>query len=187
MATGLWHILSGMTMTSTVTFTETETFTVTHARRMASKVGTDLSRLRRLYGSPDEARIALFEAEVAALLKAGVLRCISYGFRKDGNWLFALKYHVTADGALISDNDPGKIPLGLNLTGVPFFSFLEYNTTFFRLSPEDQAALEESLPLQRGSGTEPGTSGGYWSQDLTYSAGGRALRRSVFSGGVNGA
>lgn len=183
MATGLWHILSGLMMTSTVTWTETETFTITHAKRMASKVGTDLTRLRRLYGSPTEARIALFEAEVTVLLKAGVLKCISYGFRKDGNWLFALKYHVTADGTLVSDNDPGKVPLGLGLTGTPFFSFLEYNSSFSLLSFEDQAALEESLPLQRNSGTEPGTSGGYWSQDLTYSAGGRALQRSVFKGG----
>lgn len=171
-----------MTMTSTVTLTETETFTVTHAKRMASKVGADLTRLRRLYGAPDEASIALFEAEIAALLMAGVLKCISYGFRKDGNWLFALKYHVTADGTLVSDNDPGKIPLGLSLARIPFFSFLEYNSTFYRLSREDRAALKRSFPLQRSSATEPGTSGGYWSQDLTYSAGGRGLQRSVFKG-----
>ncbi len=180
MATGLWHILSGMTMTSTVTLTETETFTVTHAKRMASKVGADLTRLRRLYGAPDAARIPLFEAEVAALLKSGVLRCVSYGFRKDGDWLFALKYHATADGTLVADNDPGKIPLRLNLTGIPFVSFLEYNLSFYRLSREDQAALERSLPLQRNVGTEPGTRCGYWSQDLMYSAGGRTLQRSVF-------
>lgn len=182
MATGLWYFLSGMTMTSTVTLTETETFTVTHAKRMASKVGADLTRLRRLYGAPDEAHILLFEAEVAVLLKAGVLKCISYGFRKDGDWLFALKYYATAGGTLVADNDPGKIPLRLKLTRIPFFSFLEYNLSYYLLSREDQAALKQSLPLQRSSGTEPGTSGGYWSQDLMYSAGGRTLQRSVFMG-----
>ena len=169
-------------MNSPGTTTKTETFTIAHAKRMASKVGTELTRLRRLYsefGAPDEPRIALFESEIAELLKAGFLKCVSYGFRKNGEWLFALKYHAAPDGSLASDDVPGKVRPSMDFTVAPFLSFLEYDLSFYLLSGEARASFEAGLPLQRSAGTEPGIAAGYWSEDLTYSAGERALKRST--------
>src|SRR3546814_19711143 len=60
-------------MTDSFTFAGTESFTVTHARHMAAKVATDLKRMQRLYGSPGDATIATYEAEVTEFLKAGFL------------------------------------------------------------------------------------------------------------------
>ena len=60
-------------MSYSYTFSEVESFTVTHARHMAAKVATDLKRMQRLYGSPSDASIANYEAEVIELLKAGYL------------------------------------------------------------------------------------------------------------------
>ena len=52
------------------------TFTVTHARHMAAKVATDLKRMQRLYGSPSDASIASYEAELIELMKAGYLGAV---------------------------------------------------------------------------------------------------------------
>ena len=74
-------------MSDSYTISETETFTVTHARHMAAKVATDLKRMQRLYGSPSDASIAQYEAEVIEFLKDGYLGTVSYGFRRNGKWI----------------------------------------------------------------------------------------------------
>ena len=169
-------------MTSSFTDTTTETFTATHAKRMASKVGTDLGRLRRLYPAyaPSEAYIEKLESEVIALLQSGYLGEVTYGFRKNDEWVLALKYHASANGDLVGDDDPGKIKRGKDLSGASFCSVLTYSPLFRALAEEGQRAYEARLPFQRTLGAEPGTGDGYWSQDLTYSAGGRSLQRSTF-------
>ncbi len=74
-------------MTYSYTLSETETFTVTHARHMAAKVATDLKRMQRLYGSPSDTEIAHYEAEMIAVPEGRVSRRVTYGFRRDGNWV----------------------------------------------------------------------------------------------------
>ena len=54
---------------------------------MAAKVATDLKRMQRLYGSPSDADIASYETEVIDLLKAGYLGTVTYGFRRDNDWI----------------------------------------------------------------------------------------------------
>ena len=57
-------------MSYSFTLSETATFTVTHARHMAAKVATDLKRMQRFYGVPNDCAITAYETEVIELLKA---------------------------------------------------------------------------------------------------------------------
>lgn len=68
-------------------FTAIETFTLTHARHLAAKVAADLKRLRRLYGNISDERITQFEGEATELLRQGYLGTVTYGFKRDGNWI----------------------------------------------------------------------------------------------------
>jgi Bacterial HORMA domain family 1 len=166
-------------MSYSYTLSETETFTVTHARHMAAKVATDLKRMQRLYGYPGDARIAEFEAEITEFLKEGYLGTVTYGFKRNGEWIEpTLRYTARdlADGAA-NDDDPGKVRPGRDVSGATFYSFLTYGGAWYSASDADKAAFEKRLPLQRGTASEPGVNG-YLSDDRIYSSGGRALNRA---------
>lgn len=167
-------------MTSSYTLTETQTFTVTHARHMAAKVATDLKRMQRLYGSPSDERVAKFEDEVVQLLKQGLLGAVTYGFRKNGNWIEPTVRYTARDiaGMSANDDDPGRIRPGADVTGASFYSFLTYSPVWDDLTYDQKAEVEGRLPLQRGSAFEPGVNG-CMTSDRTYSSGGRALDRSI--------
>ena len=74
-------------MSYSFTTTESSVFTITHARHLAAKVATDLKRMQRYYGHPGNADIDAFEAEVIALMKAGYLGRVWYGFKRAGRWI----------------------------------------------------------------------------------------------------
>lgn len=166
-------------MSSSYTITEASTFTVTHARHMAAKVATDLKRMQRLYGEPSDSEISAYEDEVVALLKAGYLGTVSYGYRRDGSWIEpTLKYtarDLTGDSA--NDDDPGRIKPGANVTGASFYSYLTYSAAWDNLSAEEKDNFKSGLPFKRGGAAEPGIDG-YLIDDRTYSSGGRALNRA---------
>ncbi len=165
-------------MSYSFTESETTTFTVTHARHMAAKVATDLKRLQRFYGEPSDKRIEQYEAEIIALLKAGYLSSVTYGFKRDGKWIEpTLKYtarDLTDSG---HDDDPGRVRPGANTTDASFYSFLVYSPTWSDLSPSEQERFDEELPFKRGTADEPGVNG-YFSSDRTYASGGKALDRT---------
>jgi hypothetical protein len=167
-------------MTTTFTSTQSSTFTLTHARYMASKVATDLKRIQRFYGSPSDTSIQNYETEIAELLKAGYLDSVTYGFRKDSNWIEPSIRYTAKDLAPYSnqDDDPGKIRPGANITGASFYSYLTYSREWSNLSEAQKQAFEENLPFQRGGAPEPGIEG-YLSSDKTYSSGGKSLDRST--------
>lgn len=162
---------------SSFTTTSSSTFTITHARRIASKVATDLRRLNRFYGRPSVSRIEQFEAELVGLVQVDAIDEITYGFKKDGEWITAVKYK-SVDGALISDGMPGQLRAGFDVANAAFSSFLSYSDTWFALSEAEREEIEAGLPIQRTNASEPGVKNGYWTRDLDYSAGGRALLRS---------
>lgn len=166
-------------MSSSYTISETETFTVTHARYLAAKIATDLKRIQRLYGVPSDDRIAKFEIEATALLKAGYLGFVTYGFQKNGSWIVpTVRYSASS---LASDNpaddDPGRVKPGANVDGAIFKSRLAYSNSWNKLSDAEQQKFEADLPFQRTGTPEPGVSG-YMADDRTYSAGGQSLSRS---------
>lgn len=165
-------------MSSSYSITESTTFTITHARHMAAKVATDLKRMQRFYGSPSDAKIAEFETEVTELLKAGYLGTVSYGFKRNGQWIEPMLRYTAQDLAgSANDDDPGKLRASADITGASFYSYLTHSPAWFLLSSAEQAAFEARLPLSRGGASEPSVNG-YMIDDRTYSSGRRALNRS---------
>jgi len=165
-------------MSYSYSVSESTTFTVTHARHISAKVATDLKRMQRFYGRPSDRSISEYEEEVVALLKAGYLDTVFYGYRRNGNWIEPTMKYSSRELAYGStgDDDPGRIRPGANVEGADFHSYLTYTAAWGKLSPVEQDAFEQALPFQRTGATEPGVSG-YFNSDRTYSAGGRALDR----------
>lgn len=164
---------------SSYSYTESTTFTVTHARHMAAKIATDLKRIQRLYGWPSDREIAEYEGEAVAMMKAGYLHTVTYGFKRNGSWIEPTLKYTARDlaGGMANDDDPGRIKPGKVVTGASFTSFMTYSDAFFSLSQAERDAFKGGLPVFRTSGTEPPIDG-YLDTDRTYSAGGRALDRS---------
>ena len=166
-------------MSYSYTVTETTTFTRTHARHIAAKVATDLKRMQRFYGEPSDNWIDAFEAEVIELLKEGFLDTVAYGFWRNGNWVEPTLIYTARDlmGVAANDDGPGRVRPGAQTSGASFYSYLTYNSVWDQLTWQQQEKFARRLPFQRTVGAAPGING-YWNQDLTYSAGGRALDRA---------
>lgn len=164
---------------SSYSYTESTTFTVTHARHMAAKIATDLKRMQRLYGQPSDRQITQFEEEAVAMMKAGYLADVTYGFKRNGQWIEPTLKYAARDlaGASAGDDDPGRVLPGKDISGATFGSFMNYSTAYFLLSDTEKTKFEGDLPVQRTTSSEP-TINGYLASDRTYSAGGRALDRS---------
>lgn len=166
-------------MTDSYSITDTTTFTRIHAVYIAAKVATDLKRLQRFYGEPSDELIQKFEAEVVELLKGGYLGKVTYGFRKDGCLIEPTLSYTARNLSEVtaSDDDPGRVRPGASTDGASFYSYLYYSSAWRRLSPAQQKEFKEQLPFQRSAVSEPGVVG-HWKNDLTYSAGNRALDRA---------
>jgi hypothetical protein len=164
---------------SSYTTTETSSFTITHARYIASKVATDLKRFQRFYGAPNDGLIDRYEGELAGLLKHDAVDNVVYGFQRNALWTPAsVRYRAIPGGALIADDDPGKIRPGIDIGGASFTSFLSYSSKWWDLTQAERDRIRDGLPLKRPTGSEPNLESGAWSDDLSYSAGGRGLGRS---------
>lgn len=164
------------------TFTTTETFSITHARKMASKVAADLMRMHRLYGKPSVSWINDYETEIVALLKAGYLGEVTYGFKKGDNWIEpTLRYTAKELAFEHESDDPGRVQPGKDIRDATFYSYLTYSSDWNALSEGAKAAFKSSLPFQRTGADKPGANG-YFLEDKTYSAGGRALGRATLKG-----
>ena len=70
---------------SSFSYTDTESFTLAHAKRIGSKVATDLLRFNSLYsGVPSIATIDDYEKEIVEFLRHDVVSSVIYGFKRDG-------------------------------------------------------------------------------------------------------
>lgn len=164
-------------MTQSTTVSESVTFSLTHAKHIAAKVATDLKRMQRFYNAPSDKSIAEYETEVIQLLKHGYLHEVTYGFRRDGAWIEpTLRYSASDLSGTMADDDPGRIRPGASIVGASFYSYLTYKPAWNALSVAQQVSFKKDLPFQRGGAPEPSVHG-YLETDLTYSAGGRALKR----------
>src|SRR5579863_1772979 len=144
--------------------TETRTFTISHARHVTSKIAADLGLMRAYYGLPSENAITQFAEEAAILLNERYLKNVEYGFERNGKVIFALKYVARHDGTLQTDDRPGRVPVGLDVSGATGYSFLCYSDSFSRLSSSEQARIQNSLPISRVDKPTPQTVMGYWEQ-----------------------
>jgi hypothetical protein len=157
-----------------------DSFTLVHAKHISSKVTADLKRIQRFYGSPSDLSITEYEKELIELLKGGYLEKVTYGFKRDGNWIEPTLQYTSKDLSVLSstDDDPGRIKPNANIIGALFGSFLTYNSKWYSLSQSEQQSFHMSHPLQRGTASEPGMNGSL-NRDKSYSAGGKALDRST--------
>lgn len=164
---------------SSYTNSNSVTFTLTHAKYLASKVATDLKRIQRLYGSPDDATIASYEAELTEFLKKGYLEEVTYGFKINNIWTEPTLRYTAQDLAGMSskDDDPGKIRPNANIAGAYFTSYMTYTWAYHFLSESDKVAFQRNLPFIRSGAPEPGLNGSL-SSDKSYAAGGKSLNRS---------
>jgi hypothetical protein len=167
-------------MNSSFTTSGSESFSITNARKLASKVATDLKRFQRFYGGvPIDLWIERYERELVELLKRNALTEVTYGFRRNGLWTPAVVRYRAFDGALDVDDDPGRVPMGVSVTGAAFSSFCETNANYSALSAAELQQIVATAGFSRTNGTSPALEAGYWTQDRTYSSGGRGLGRST--------
>lgn len=161
------------------TNSNTQTFTLTNAKYLASKVVTDLKRMQRFYGSPSDSQIEIYEKELIEFLKGGYLTEVSYGFKRNGNWIERTLKYTARDlaGMINTDDDPGRLRPNADIAGASFYSFMVTNSNFSALTAYQQEQFEAQLPFVRGGASAPGVSG-YFSSDKVYSSGGRSLDRS---------
>ena len=133
------------------TISTATSFTATHARHIAAKVATDLKRLQRFYGKPSDSDITDYETEIVELLKGGYLGTVSYGYKRDGEWVEPTLRYTARDlaGATAYDDDPGKIRPGADISGASFYSYLTYSMSWEELSV-DEKELSRSVFRFRG-------------------------------------
>ena len=163
-----------------MTTTHTSTFTIANARYVTSKIKTDLKLLQKAYGSPTDADIDDYGEEAAQLLNGGYLGTVTYGYRRNGSWVVALRYTARHDGTLAADDRAGGIPRGEDIAGAHFYSYLTYSPRWESLPANEQTRIRDSLPISRTGAPPPGTIGGYWSSDRHYSSNGTGVARGAF-------
>lgn len=166
----------------TQTYTTTETWSRTHARYVAGKVAADLRQMQQEYGQPGDTSIDAFLAELTILLTDGYLKEVSYGYRRDGAWVVALKYTADMYGNLRADDRSGRIPRGANVSDATFYSFLEFSDKWQNLSASQREAIERTLPFVRSSGVAPVIRIGDWASDKSYASAGCGLHRATVGG-----
>jgi len=153
-------------------------FTRTHARYLASKVAADLRQLQFFYGRPNDIEIDDFIEELTELLVGGYLASVDYGFRQSDGWVVAVSYSVSADGTLTADDSAGRAPVGADVSGAFWYSYLRYSATWSGLTQGERERIEDSIPVKRTNAEEPKIgSGNFWSQDKVYTSSGTSLTR----------
>ena len=85
---------------------------------------------------------------------------MSYGYRRDGSWVVALRYTAQPNGTLAADDRAGGIPRGVDISRARFYSYLTYSTKWESLSASERDKIKNSLPISRTGAPEPGSSGG---------------------------
>lgn len=166
----------------TQSFTTTGAWTYTTAEYVARKVAADLIRMQQVYGEPDDARIEKYLTELAVLLDGGYVKEVTYGYRRNGAWIVALRYTADMSGALQTDDRSGRIPMGVSTDGAWFGSFLEHSKKWDDLLPSQRQTIEAKMPFQRSGGESPTVHVASWISDKSYAAGGCGLRRTTIGG-----
>ncbi|OZC85026.1 hypothetical protein CH274_05365 [Rhodococcus sp. 06-418-5] len=163
----------------TSSYTRSATFTITNAREIAASVGADLRNLYSKYGEPDPSCIEMFTEELALYLRAGYLDFVQFGFRDEDRWVLKLQYTAVVGGHLRNDT-PGNLPSAMAVVGHDFHSYLQQNSAFRGLSPEERAAFRATLPTSRTPGTAPTANRATSSAGTQFSNNGRGVDRTVY-------
>lgn len=166
-----------------------ETWTLTQAKYLASKVTADMRRCQQIYGSPKstggtrtDPDINDYGTEIALMLRDKYIANFEFGFvrKSDNERVLTWRYSVDSAGQLNSDDRPGRIVAGVDISGSTFRSYMNYTDAFLDLSSEEREIYNERLPVARIGAPAYGSSLGAWQSDLTYSSSGVAMVRQTF-------
>jgi len=164
----------------TYSYTYSSTFTKTHVGYLASKVAADLRQMQLFYGRPYDREIIQYIQEINILLLGRWFKSVSYGYKRNGVWVIALKYETQFGAIKPIDDDSGRVIPGINISGAFWHSFLSKNHAYSLLLQSKKNEIEQLIPIKRTYGTEPRLNTGDWRNDKYYSAGGGALQRQVY-------
>jgi len=160
--------------------TRSATATYTQARRLAARIAAELKQLQALYGLPTDQSIDDFAIEVERYIAAGYFDHIRYGFKRDARVILELKY--TAEQASGIDDKPGRIPVGVDISGAIWFSYLVQNQAWGNRSQAERDAFERDLPFARVGADSPQYASGVLDRGSKhYSEDTLGLRREVRS------
>lgn len=163
-------------------YTTTETFTRTNARHLASKVAGDLRLMQLYYGKPSDEAIDQYLEEIIVLLLEDCLKSVTYGFKKNGEWLMALNYNAYSGNIESADNRSGGVYPGADLSDAVWGSYLNTNSKYANLPSSEKSRIDNLITLKRtGSGEPPYSSSGKWADETkSYYSGGNGLNRKLF-------
>ena len=164
----------------TYSHTYSSTFTKTHVGYLASKVAADLRQMQLFYGRPYDIEIIQFIQEISILLLGKWFKSVSYGYKRNGVWVIALKYETRFGTIKPIDDDSGRVMPGIDISGAFWHSFLSKTNSYFKLPQSEKNKIEQLLPFKRTYGVEPRLNTGGWRNDKYYSAGGGALQRQIY-------
>ncbi len=164
----------------THSYTRSLTFTRTNAEYLASKLAADLRQMQLFYGHPPDAEINQYIQEAIILLLGGWLKSVSYGYKRNGNWVIALKYETRFGVIKPTDDDSGMVTPGIDISGAFWHSFLSKNHAYSLLPQSKKNEIEQLLPIKRTYGIEPRLNSGGWRNDKYYSSSGGALQRQIY-------
>ena len=136
--------------------------------------------MQLFYRQLSDSEIDAYIDELIILLLARCLGMVEYGYTRNGGWVVVTRYKVRNDGISGADERPGRIPVGADLSGATWHSYLEYNQRWNQLTNQERSQISASLPFQRVTGTEPGIGPGGWILDKTYSRNGVSIDRGVY-------
>lgn len=164
----------------TYSYTRSSTFTRTNVEYLASKLAADLRQMQLFYGRPPDIEINQYIQEAIILLLGGWLKSVSYGYKRNGNWVIALKYETQFGVIKPIDDDSGRVIPGIDISGAVWYSFLLKTHAYSLLPQSKKNEIEQLIPIKRTYGTEPRLNTGDWRNDKYYSAGGGALQRQIY-------
>lgn len=169
-----------MSYSYTTSNTATEAFTLTHAKYLASKVTADMFRCQQNYGLPVDSQINNYGTELALMLRGGYVSEYEFGFQWEGKRLVSWHYVVSGSTIHTTDDRPGRIISGVNITGSLFFNFMTYSSSWAKLDQHERDEVRKESPVYRPDGVPPRDGQGYWANDLAYFSTGVSLNRRTF-------
>src|SRR5262249_6875725 len=136
---------------------------------------------RQNYGHPSESDINNYGTELALLLRDGYVAKYEFGFQIGDERLLCWRYTVVNSDLAATDDRPGGIISGIDVTKAVFYNQLTLSSTWAALNDEDRERIKAGLPIQRVVREGPKDGRGYWQEnERQYSSNGVSLPRATF-------
>ena len=150
------------------------------ARHVAAKMATDMKRMQRIMGIgvPSDAVIDQTQRALVYLLDKRYFSQYICGFKRDGKWVFALKYE---EPAVLLQREKGADPGGIMFSPDELGDKLYYSVSFTPSNAYYLAKASTHLPQATDSDNELEKGG--WVNDRIYRAGDIAVRRALIERG----